>query len=127
MKKVLCILETAYRGTLEEQDDAALWFTHSLKNAGGDMGVLLRGNAVNYAITDQDPTGITIGKIEIERPLHPERALLDMKAAAIPVRVVREDVEERGIPIERVVKSVELVNRAELPGLLSQYDQVWHW
>ncbi len=127
MKKVLCILETAYRGTQEEQDDAALWFTHSVKNAGGDMGVLLRGNAVNYAITDQDPTGITIGKIGIERPLYPDRALLDMKAAAIPVRVVREDVQERGIPIARLVKGVELVSRTELPALLSQYDQIWHW
>ncbi len=127
MKKVLCILETAYRGTQEEQDDAALWFTHSLKNAGGDMGVLLRGNAVNYATTDQDPTGITIGEIGIERPFYPDQALLDMKAAAIPVRVVREDLQERGIPFARLVKGVELVSRTELPGLLSQYDQIWHW
>ncbi|MEE9229505.1 MAG: hypothetical protein V3U86_02260 [Acidobacteriota bacterium] len=127
MKKILCILETAYRGTQEEQDDAALWLTHSLKNAGGDMGVLLRGNAVNYAIMDQDPTGITIGKIGIERPLYPDRALLDMKAAAIPVHVVQEDVQERGIPTGRLIKDVELVSRARIPGLLSQYDQVWHW
>lgn len=127
MKKILCILETAYRGTQEEQDDAALWLTHSLKNAGSEMGVLLRGNAVNYAVTDQDPTGITIGKISIKHPLRPDRALLDMKAAAIPVHVVREDVQERGIPTERLVKSVELVCRAKLPGLLSRYDQVWHW
>ncbi len=127
MKNVLCILETAYRGTLEEQDDAALWLTHSLKNAGGDMGVLLRGNAVNYAVTDQDPTGITIGKVGIEHPLYPDKALMDMKAAAIPIHVVREDVQERGIPTERLVKSVELVCRAKLPGLLSRYDQVWHW
>ena len=61
MKKILCIVETAYRGTQEEQDDAVLWFTHALRKAGGVMGVLLRGNAVSYAVRGQDPHGIVIG------------------------------------------------------------------
>ncbi len=127
MKKILCVVETPYRGTLEEQDDATLWLTHSLKNAGGNMGVLLRGNAVNYAVAAQDPAGVVIGKLPIERPVYPQKSLLKMKQAGIPVRVIREDVEERGISLESLVKDFELISGSELPNLFSQYDQVWHW
>jgi sulfur relay (sulfurtransferase) DsrF/TusC family protein len=127
MKKILCILETPYRGTLEEQDDATLWFTHSLKNAGGNMGVLLRGNAVNYAVAAQDPAGVVIGELTIEHPVYPQKDLLKMKRAGIPVHVIREDAEERGISLESLVKDFELISGSELPSLFSQYDQVWHW
>ena len=127
MKKILCVVETPYRGTLEEQDDATLWLTHSLKNAGGNMGVLLRGNAVNYAVAAQDPAGVVIGKLPIEHPVYPQKNLLKMKQAGIPVHVIREDVEERGIPLESLVKDFTLISGSELPNLFSQYDQVWHW
>ncbi len=127
MKKILCVVETPYRGTLEEQDDATLWLTHSLKNAGGNMGVLLRGNAVNYAVASQDPAGVVIGKLSIEHPVYPQKNLLKMKQAGIPVHVIREDVEERGISLESLVKDFELISGSELPNLFSQYDQVWHW
>ncbi len=127
MKKILCVVETPYRGTLEEQDDATLWLTHALKKAGSEMGVLLRGNAVNYAVASQDPAGVVIGKLSIEHPCYPNEDLLKMKQAGIPVRVVREDVEERGISLESLVKDFELISGSELPNLFSQYDQVWHW
>jgi len=127
MKKILCVVETAYRGTQEEQDDAVLWLTHALKKAGSEMGVLLRGNAVNYAVASQDPTGVVIGKLPIEHPPYPHKDLLKMKEAGIPVRVVREDVEERGISPQSLVKDFTLVSGSELPNLFSQYDQVWHW
>jgi sulfur relay (sulfurtransferase) DsrF/TusC family protein len=127
MKKILCVVETPYRGTLEEQDDATLWLTHALKKAGSEMGVLLRGNAVNYAVASQDPAGVVIGKLPIEHPCYPNKDLLKMKEAGIPVRVIREDVEERGISLESLVKDFELISGSELPNLFSQYDQVWHW
>lgn len=125
--KILSVVETAYRGTLEEQDDAALWLNHALKKAGGDIGILLRGNAVNYAVTGQDAAGIRIGGTAIERPLKADAHLVNMKAAGIAVHVVQEDVEERGIALERLVPGLELVPRSRVPDLLVQYDQVWHW
>jgi sulfur relay (sulfurtransferase) DsrF/TusC family protein len=127
MKKILCVMETAYRGTQEEQDDAVLWLTHALKNAGSDMGVLLRGNAVNYAVATQDPAGIVIGKLPIEHPCNPHKDLLKMQGAGIPVHVVREDADERGISSQSLAGDFKLVSTGELPSLFSQYDQVWHW
>lgn len=126
MKKILCIVETAYRATQEEQDDAALWLAHSVRRAGGELGVVLRGNAVSYAVAGQDPTGITIGSTSIARPPRPDEDLLKMTKEGIAVHVVKEDVEARGIPRERLVAEFELIEAARLPELFSRYDQIWH-
>lgn len=91
------------------------------------MGILLRGNAVNYAVSTQDPAGLVIGKFSIEHPANPNKDLLKMKQAGMPIHVVREDTEERGIAPDSLTQEFELISRRALPGLFAQYDQVWHW
>ena len=67
-KKVLSIVDTAYRATLEEQDDTAVWFTHILGQGGADITILLTGNAVNYAVRGQQPPALSFGTASIDFP-----------------------------------------------------------
>jgi len=124
---ILTIVERAYHGTLEEQDDTVLWFNSMLLGKGPSLGFLLRGNAVNYAIAAQDASGLTIGGESFGKP--PEipndvRLLLDKGA---PVFAIVEDIDERGIPRERLLPGIKEIHRADLAPLLDQYDTVWHW
>jgi len=60
-KKSLNIVESAYRAVMEEQDHTILWLVAAMQGAGGAHTVVLRGNAVNYAIAGQGAPGLTVG------------------------------------------------------------------
>src|SRR5258705_13073604 len=77
--KVLNIVEAAYRGTLEEQDDTVIWICHAMKGAGADIDVLLRGNAVNYAVKAQDASGLSFGAQEQTQPPQTAGDLIKLK------------------------------------------------
>lgn len=125
--KALQVIESAYRCTVEEQDDPAVWITHAMKGAGADLGVLLRGNAVNYAIKGQDASGLSFGGIEQKQPPQIERDVSSLIEKGVPVYVLEEDARERGIQSDELVSGIEAVSRGDLAGLFSKYDQVWHW
>jgi predicted peroxiredoxin len=127
MPTVLNILETAYRAVLEEQDDTILWLTNMMKTNGLDVSVLLRSNAVNYAVKGQDASGLRIGDAELKHPPRIDRDLQDLLNKGVPVYYVREDLDERGIPETNLVEGTKAVSRRELPGLLAGSDQIWHW
>ena len=125
--KALNIIESAYRATIEEQDDTIVWLTHALKGAGADLGVLLRGNAVNYAALGQDAAGLTFGDWSQTQPLRIGDDVSSLVAKGIAVYALAEDLAERGLGAGDIINSVERVERARLPQLLAGYDQIWHW
>ena len=116
-------------GAIQHPDDGYIQpadLTQALAKAGGQMSVVLRGNAVNYAVAAQNPKGVTIGKLEIENPVAPTREIARMKSAGIPVYLIREDLERRGIAASAVVGDVEMVSQGQLAGLCGKFEQVWH-
>ena len=126
-KRILNIVECGYRATLEEQDDTVLWLTHAMRAAGGDVHVLLCGNAVAYAVAAQDASGISIGRW---RQTHPPRLADDVRALVdqgASVHYVVEDARERGIGAGELVPGVAPVARADCAHLLAAHDLVFHW
>ncbi len=126
-KKVLSIVASAYRATLEEQDDTVVWLAYTMKGVGADMDVLLRGNAVNYAVRGQDASGLVFGDRRQTRPPRVDEDLGRLISAGVRVFLVEEDLAERGVLRSDLIAGVEPIARAGLPGLLGPYDQVWHW
>jgi hypothetical protein len=127
MAKILNIVETAYRGTLEEQDDTVLWLTHMLKNAGADISVLLRANAVNYAVKGQDASGLHFGDSKITHPPEIDKDVEKMIEKGVSIYLVEEDARERGLSDDDLLGGVRRIKRQGIPQLIDEHDQVWHW
>ena len=125
--KVLNIVEAAYRGTLEEQDDTIVWFCHAMKGANADIDVLLRGNAVNYTVKAQDASGLSFGDARQTQPPQLANDLVKLKGKGVKIFVVEDALRERGIEPSELIDGLDLVPRAKLAKLFADYDQVWHW
>lgn len=125
--KYLAIVETAYRATLEEQDDPVIWLTHALRGAGGDVHVLLRGTAVNYAVRGQDASGLSFGERSQTQPPRIEEDILALIGKAAEVYYLQDDAARRGLRRDDLLNGVRPVGAADLPALFGNYRQVWHW
>lgn len=127
MAKILNIVETAYRATIEEQDDTVLWLTHMLKNAGADISILLRANAVNYAVKGQDASGLAFGEAKMAHPPQIDKDVEKIIGAGVTVYLVQEDARERGLTEGDLISGVKNISRKDLPSIVDQHDRVWHW
>jgi sulfur transfer complex TusBCD TusB component (DsrH family) len=127
MPGILSVVERAYHGTIEEQDDTILWLSHMIKNAGVDLSVLLRSNAVNYAVRGQDASGLNIGGVALGVPPTLDGDVVALSTAGVTVYVVEEDLSDRGIGNDELCAGVTKVKRSGLAKLFDDHDAVWHW
>ena len=125
--KVLNVISSAYRATLEEQDDTIVWLTHAIKGAGADVDVLLRGPAVNYLIEGQEAAPLSFGaRTQKHGPdVHGQVAALLGKG--VRVFALEDDLKRRGLERASRLRDATVIPRARLAQLLAEYAQVWHW
>jgi hypothetical protein len=126
-KNILNIVNSAYRGTLEEQDDTIVWLSRAMRGAGAPIDILLKGTATNYAVTGQDASGLTFGDWTQKNPPDVARDLTAFLGKGGKVLVVQEDLAERGIDPKSIVAGFTPIDRGALPALFAQYDAVWSW
>jgi intracellular sulfur oxidation DsrE/DsrF family protein len=125
--KTLSIVESAYRATIEEQDDTIVWLHHAMKGAGGDFTVVLRGNAVNYAVKGQDASGLSFGDWKQTQPANILGDVESLVGKGVDVYVVEEDVAELGLEGTDLTDKVKTTKRADIAGMVESHDRVWHW
>lgn len=126
-KNILQIVESAYRATLEEQDDPVLWLATSLKGNGVTLDILLRGNAVNYLVRDQDASGLQFGGKRQTQPPHLARDVETLIGKGAAVYYLEEDLRARGIERSEILEGARPIARHALTELVTAYDQVWSW
>jgi intracellular sulfur oxidation DsrE/DsrF family protein len=126
-RKVLNIIDTPYRCTLEEQDEPAIWITHVIRGLGAEMAVLLRGNGVNYAARGQDAAGLRFGDRPQTQPPRLDDDVEKLAAKGVDVYVVEDDAAERGLERSDLVAGIKTVSRSGVAKLYGQFDQIWHW
>ncbi len=127
MAKTLMIIEGAYRVTLEEQDDPAVWITHAMKGAGAELDVLLRGNAVNYAVSAQDASGLSFGAKKQTQPPRVADEVAKLIGKGVKVHVVEDDVAARGLERTELVPGLDPVSKSGIARLIGGYARVWYW
>ncbi len=125
--KALNVIETAYRATLEEQDDTVVWLTHAMKGAGAELDVLLRGNAVNYAAKAQEVGRLAFGERVQKHGPRIAEDVAGLIGKGIDVYIVTEDLADRGLTAGELIDGPTRIIRADVPKLLDDYDHVWSW
>ena len=125
--RTLSIIESAYRATIEEQDDTIVWLHGALKAAGADVALLLRGNAVNYLVDGQDAGGLAFGDWQQTQPPRVGKDLAALIGKGVEICYVADDLAERGIERGELVAGAQPVAREAVADLVGRYDRVWHW
>lgn len=127
VKRHLAIVERAFRGSLEEQYGHILWVATSLRKMKTEIDVILKGNAVLYAVKLQPRRHLDIGRLQIDQLPDYVQSITDMMASGMTLYVMQPDCYRLGIAIEELIPGVQSINTEEFVACLECYDLPWFW
>ena len=125
--RILNILSNPYRATLEEQDDTIIWLSHAMTGAGASIDLLLTGQAVNYAMEDQNACGLFIGGIKQSCPPDICREIGNLINKGGEVFLEKESIELLGIEEKNILEGIKVTRQADCAELFSSYQHIWYW
>jgi len=125
--RALAIVERAYRGALEEQYANILWLAHVLRRLRGEIDVLLRGDAVRYAVQEQPRSCLKIGCLFIDTLPHYETEIRNLLTAGVKVYASAKDCDRLHLGHGRLIPAVIPLDTLGVAQLFEEYAHIWHW
>ncbi len=107
--------------------DGGALLVQTLKKAGTEQSVLLRGPATAYAVSGQSVEPLRIGGVETGHPPAMDQDLKRLIENGVPVFAVKEDAEERGISAGDTVPEIQWVERSGVARLFREAERVFAW
>lgn len=123
----LAIVERAGRGAIEEQYADILWLCRVLMRMRLQTSVLLRGNAVSYAVRKPEPITLDIAGQRMPAVWQHDRSVADLLREGVPVYVSDEDCGRLAIANEDLVPGVVRTSGAGIAQLCHTHDRIWYW
>ncbi|MFF8937587.1 hypothetical protein ACF08O_23140 [Streptomyces paradoxus] len=120
----LAIVERAYRGAVEVAYFDALFLGIEIHRQLG-LVLLLRGEAVTYAVDAPAPAPLLVGKRLVDTLDAPRADLLRLRDLGVGIRVEREDLAALGLSEDRLIDGVECVAAGEFAAHWPDYDRIF--
>jgi sulfur transfer complex TusBCD TusB component (DsrH family) len=125
-KSSLAIVEKAFRGSLEEQYGHIVWLSEIMRAMGAEHNLLLRGDAVLFAVAGQSRLSLCLGDVMVTHLPHYESSVRALKAAGASIYAYQPDLKRLGI-MDRLIPEVKPVDDKDVAALCEVHQHVWYW
>ena len=127
-QKVLTIFEKPIYLSYEPVDPHLFATALGVADTPVEINILLREGAVTYAVTGQQLTGARVmGQEVMAHDTSPAQVMEFMLAHGARIYAIEEDLAERGVSVEDLVRGITPIPRREVARLVQEHDAVLVW
>lgn len=127
MRMSLAIIERAYRGAAEEQYGHVIWYMQMHRKIRDLVDVLLRGNAIFYALREQKAQSLTIGGMDLSCLHFYESSIRDLINDGAEVYVYANDMKIFGVQSDQLVPGVRELDMNGVVTAMNNHMYIYHY